>query len=92
MDWILGLRKRRSGEIARNRLKLLLVADKTGCSPELLDMLRSDICHVIARYLEVNPGEMEVGIRKASFRGSKDTMPALYAMIPIRSVTYKGMF
>jgi len=29
-------RKKNSGEIARNRLKLLLVADKADCSPEKL--------------------------------------------------------
>ena len=92
MDRILGLRKRRSGEVARKRLKLLLVVDKTGCSPELLEMLKSDICRVISRYLEVEPGKMEVGIRKTSFCGSEDTIPALYAYIPIYSLTYKGMF
>lgn len=92
MDWILGLPKKRSGEVARNRLKLLLVADKTGCSPELLEMLKSDLCHAISKYLEVDKGQMEVGIRKASFHGSKDTIPALYANIPVHSITYKGMF
>ena len=66
MNWIPDLRKKRSGEVARKRLKLLLVADKTGCTPELLEMLKSDLCHVISKYLEVNAREMEVGVRKAS--------------------------
>lgn len=91
MDRIVDLRKRRSGEVARKRLKLLLIVDKTGCSPELLEMLKSDICRSISKYLEVDPGKMEVGIRKTSFSGSEDTIPALYAYIPIYSLIYKGM-
>lgn len=92
MNRIPGLKKRRSGEVARTRLKLLLVADKAGCSPELLDMLKNDMCHAISRYMEVDSGEMEVGIRKTSLHGMKDTIPALYAYIPIHSLTYKGTF
>lgn len=91
MDRILGAHRRRSGEVARKRLKLLLVTDKTGCSPELLEMLKSDMCHVISKYLEVDSGKMEVGIRKTSVCGSEDTIPALYAYIPIYSLIYKGM-
>ncbi len=91
MDRILDLRKKRSGEVARKRLKLLLVMDKTGCSQEFLEMLKSDICCSVSKYLEVDPGKMEVGIRKTSFCGSEDTIPALYAYIPVYSLIYKGM-
>ena len=34
--------KKNSGEIARKRLKHLLTADRAGCSPELLDLIRAD--------------------------------------------------
>ena len=92
MNRLDGLRMRRSGEVARNRLKLLLVADKTGCSPELLEMLKRDMCHVISKYMEINSSEMEIRIHKITLRGSNDTIPALYADIPIRSLNYKGTF
>ena len=92
MEWFPGLRKRRSGEVARHRLKLLLTADKTGCSPELLEMLKRDLCHVISRYMEINAEEMEIRVQKIALQGSNDTMPALYANIPIRSLSYKGTF
>ena len=39
-------RKKNSGEIARNRLKLLLVADKADCSPEVMQMIKDDMIHV----------------------------------------------
>jgi cell division topological specificity factor len=92
MNLFFSLRKKRSGEIARNRLKLLLVADKMGCSPELLEMLKSDMCYSISKYMDVDLSEMEMGIRESLFRGSDDTIPTLYTYIPIHSLTYKGTF
>ena len=92
MNRLAGLRKRRSGEVARNRLKLLLVADKTGCSPELLEMLKKDMCHVISKYMEISSEEMDVTIQKISLRGNSDTIPALYAYIPLHRLNYKGTF
>ena len=49
MRRVLGIH---SGEIARKRLKLLLVADKTNCSPEFLEMIRDDIFEVVSKYME----------------------------------------
>ena len=46
--------ERRSGEIARKRLKLLLVADKTNCSPEFLEMIKDDIFQVVSKYMEID--------------------------------------
>ena len=92
MERLSRLRKRRSGEVARRRLKLLLTADKTGCSPELLEMLKKDLCRVISKYMEINSEEMELRIHRISFSGSRDTIPALYADIPIRSLHYKGIY
>ena len=38
--------KKNSGEIARKRLKHLLTADRAGCSPELLDLIRADFLRI----------------------------------------------
>ena len=43
--------KKNSGEIARNRLKLLLVSERAGCSPELLEMIKNDLIRVVSRYM-----------------------------------------
>ena len=45
--------KKNSGEIARKRLKHLLTADRAGCSPELLDLIRADFLRSVSRYLEI---------------------------------------
>lgn len=81
-----------SGEIARKRLKLLLVADKTNCSPEFLEMIKDDIFAVVSRYMEIEAGEVEVGITKALFSGLSEHVPAFYANIPVRCLSYKGTF
>ena len=81
-----------SGEIARKRLKLLLVADKTNCSPEFLEMIKDDIFAVVSKYMEIDSGEIEVGLTKAMFSGFPDYVPALYTNIPVRCLSYKGIF
>lgn len=82
---------KRSGEIARKRLKLLLAAEKTDCSPDFLEMIKDDICAVVSKYMDIDPGEIEVGITKAVFKGVPDRVPAFYANIPVRCLSYKGI-
>ena len=82
---------RRSGEIARKRLKLLLVADKTNCSPEFLELIKDDIFQVVSKYMEIDSGDIEVGLTKAFFYGISDCVPAFYTNIPIRCLSCKGI-
>ena len=53
---ILGLLKNnaaRSGGVAKDRLKLVLVHDRVGCSYTVLEMLKTDILNVISGYMEI---------------------------------------
>ena len=85
-------RKKNSGEIARNRLKLLLVADKANCSPELMEMIKDDMIHVISKYMEIDADGIEISITRTEEPGNPETIPALYANIPIRDLPNKGTF
>lgn len=49
-----------SGEIARNRLKMMLVLDTTSLSTGMLDMILGDIREVISRYAELDPYTIEL--------------------------------
>ena len=90
---MLRIRRERSGSVARRRLKILLAADKTGCSPELLEMLKGDLCRVLSRYMEVDSDRMEVRVERMPLPGSAQDMPAPCANIPIRRLTCsKGTF
>ena len=54
MRWFQGFQTRRSGETAKMRLKLLLVSDKAGCSPEMILMIKDDVIHAISKYMPKN--------------------------------------
>lgn len=84
--------RKRSGEIARRRLKLLLVSDKTNCSPEFLEMIKDDIFSAVSKYLKIDHGDMEVGLTKVFFPGESDCVPALYATIPVDGRLIRGHF
>ena len=36
-------KRKRSGKIAHDRLKILLVSDRAGCSPETMELIKNDI-------------------------------------------------
>ena len=46
--------RRNSKEVAKDRLKLLLVSDRTDCSADMLEMIKNDIIQVISRYMEID--------------------------------------
>ena len=72
-------------EIARDRLKLVLIHDRAKCSPQILEMLKTDIIDVISNYMEIDEGDMDIQISTEDTGGSNN-VPVLYANIPIKSV------
>lgn len=52
--------KNNSGEIARTRLKLLLVSDQSGVNPGIIGMIRDDLVRVLSRYAQIDAGAMEL--------------------------------
>jgi cell division topological specificity factor len=77
-------KRKTSGEIARDRLKILLISDRVNCSPEMMELIKNDIAQVISRYMKIDASTMEVQIAKtgSEAKGGKK-MPMLYANIPI---------
>ena len=41
-------RRKPSREVAKDRLKILLISDRVNCSPEILEMIKKDIAEVIS--------------------------------------------
>ncbi len=80
-----------SGELAKKRLKLILAADQTDCSPELIEMVKEDLAAAVSRYMEIDQGGIEIQIRQAA-AGTGRKIPALYANIPILHMGNKGTF
>ena len=40
-------KKKSSGDVAKDRLKLLLVSDRASCSPEMMEQIKNEIKHVL---------------------------------------------
>ena len=54
-------RKKNSGEIAKDRLKLLLISDRANCSPEIMEAIKNDIIKVITKYMEIAEEKFDNG-------------------------------
>ena len=74
--------RRKSREIAKDRLKILLISDRVNCSPEMMEMTKTDIAKVISKYMKIDAESMEIQIAKTDSKG-RDKTPILYANIPI---------
>ena len=86
---IFGLLKNsnaRSSGVAKDRLKLVLVHDRAGCSYTVLEMLKTDIIKVISNYMEIDTDELDIQITQTQSEDNNGTVPVLYANIPIKSM------
>ncbi len=63
IDWLTGS-KGKSADSAKERLKLVLIHDRTDLSPEALDRLKDEILGVISRYIEIDPSAVDIKIAK----------------------------
>ena len=71
-------------DIAKERLKLILIHDRANVSPQFLEMVRGDIIKVISDYAEVDMNGLEVKLTRAGEKGADVT--ALVANIPIKKM------
>ena len=47
---------------ARDRLKIVLIHDRTDISPELLNSLRDEIVQVLTKYMEIDTKKIEIDL------------------------------
>ncbi|MCI9144204.1 MAG: cell division topological specificity factor MinE [Lachnospiraceae bacterium] len=80
-------RRKSSCQIAKDRLKILLISDRVNCSPEVMELIKTDIAKVLSKYMKIDSENMEIQINtKGSKSGRGGKMPVLYANIPIMDV------
>ena len=75
VDILHFFRKKTSGQLAKDRLKILLISDRIHCTPETMELIKADITKVISKYMKIDTANMEIQISKQA--------PVLYANIPI---------
>ncbi len=58
------LHRRKSKEIAKERLKILLISDRINCSPKTLEIIKKEIARVLSNYIQIDPDKMEIEVSK----------------------------
>ncbi len=81
--------RRNSKDVAMDRLKLLLISDRTDCSADMLEMIKNDIIQVISKYMEIDTEGLDIQITRTVSETHNQSVPALYANIPILCVKHQ---
>ena len=77
-------RENPSKDVAKERLRMVLVHDRASVAPQVWEALKVDLIRVISTYLDIDEGAMDVQLQT-----EKDTV-ALVASIPVRRVKRGG--
>ncbi|MBR5376650.1 MAG: cell division topological specificity factor MinE [Lachnospiraceae bacterium] len=80
-------KKKGSSDVAKDRLKLVLVSDRSSCSPEIMEKIKNDIIEVLSKYVEIDKEGLDIKITQMeNDEGTDKSAPALYANIPIKNM------
>jgi cell division topological specificity factor len=83
-------RPKNSKDVAKERLKLVLIHDRANVSPQFLEMIRGEIIKVISNYMDIDEGELDIQLTRTKSEDGERTVPALVANIPIKKVRDSG--
>ena len=83
------LTKKNSGTIAKKRLQFVLIADRAGCTPEILEMNKDDMIQAISKYMEIDTNGLEIRITQIEDREASERLPVLYVSMPVRVMLTK---
>ena len=67
LRWLLGLADRASessSDIARQRMRLVLIQDRIDLSPDKMDQMKQEIWEVVSRYMVVDDEFLEFEVRR----------------------------
>ena len=67
LRWLLGLADKSSessSEVARQRMRLVLIQDRIDLSPEKMDRMKQEIWEVVSRYMVVDDDFLEFEVRR----------------------------
>jgi cell division topological specificity factor len=66
-----------SAQTARDRIRLVLIHDRTDISPQLLENLRREMITVLTKYMDIDESKIEMDL------GQENNAVALVANIPV---------
>lgn len=78
-----------SKDVAKERLKLILIHDRSNISPQFLNMIKGDLIKVISDYAEIDEESIEITLSNGD-NGRNENVSALVASIPIKKMKNLG--
>jgi len=87
MNWLKELFSSRSSskDVAKDRLRMVLMHDRVNCSPDLLEMIKNDILAVLAKYVDIGDMDLDMQISQ-EISDTNEPMSVLSANIPIKNM------
>lgn len=79
-------RKKSSSNVAKDRLKMVLVSDRANCSPEIMEQIKNDLIYVLSKYVEIDLEGLDIKIEQMQSENDHGMVPALFANIPIKDM------
>ncbi len=79
-------KQEKSKNVAKERLKLVLVHDRSDLSPKLLEMIKGDIIRIISEYAEIDEEGLDIKLTRMKTENNQSPVSALVANIPIKKM------
>jgi len=79
LDFLLG-RDQKSAQLAKERMKLVLIHDRTDLSPAEMEQLKDELIEVISRHVAIEPQDVRIEMAQ------EGRQQRLIADIPLRPV------
>ena len=89
-SWI-SFKKKSSGEVAKDRLKLLLISDRADCSPDVMETIKNDIIQVISKYMDIDSGRVWISRSPRPNRTANNGSPFRHFTPIFRFKDYKTL-
>lgn len=71
-------------QVAKDRLKLILIHDRGELSPQTLERIKHEIFEVLAKYVEIDDSDIDIAVTKSE--DLEGQTPSLIANIPIKNL------
>ncbi|MFA5523910.1 MAG: cell division topological specificity factor MinE [Tissierellales bacterium] len=81
----------KSKNVAKERLKLVLIHDRANISPHFLEILKGDIIRVISDYVVIDEEGLDIKLTRTRRESDNTPIPALVANIPILKMKDQSM-
>ena len=77
---------RKPRDIARDRLKLVLIHDRGDFSQDKKELIKKELTDLLSKYMEVGIDNIEINIVKKRDASSEESKPQLTANVPIKKI------